>query len=184
MNGALPPSQPSPDFSSADVQRAYIGPAEAGRILLEFIAQGQAAAPPALLAQLLKAQFKSNCRYTAYPFSLIGASGIGIKQILPENPVRISLILNFTNIRDIPTPRSRGFLFEPSSPTTTVMTAANLAVYMRRALVMEGVNSFVNPGLAIAPGFRVLQLIPPPINAVSIVNTAGTACQGVVFEGV
>jgi hypothetical protein len=64
------------------------------------------------------------------------------------------------------------------------MTAANLAVYMRRALVMEGVNSFVNPGLAIAPGFRVLQLIPPPINAVSIVNTAGTACQGVVFEGV
>jgi hypothetical protein len=177
---ALQPSPPGPDFSSADVARVAIGPEEAGRILLQYIQQGAQADPTALLAAMVKSQVRANCRYIAYPFSL--PSSPGIQQIIGENPIRAALVLNITQPVDVATARERGFLLEPSSETFTLLTAEDAAVYLLRCLVTDTIVSTVLPA-QLSPGIKVFQMMPPPINAISVVNSGVDSIDGVIFEG-
>lgn len=178
----LQPSQPGPDFSAADLKRVGIGPEDAGRILAQYIQDGNISDPSALLAALLKSQVRANCRYMVYPFS-IGAV-IGIQQVLPENPLRQTLILNVIQNVDTATPTERGFLFEPGPIAFQGLTAQDAVVYIARALNIDTVDSFVNPGVALAPGIKALQLIPPPINAITVINNSGNSFDGLIVEGV
>lgn len=179
---ALAPSAPGPDLSAADLQRVGIGPEDAGRIIMQYVQQQAENDPVALLAALLKSQVSANCRYIVYPFNITGATGI--QQVVPENPLRKTLLINIRDTQDTAVAFNRGFLFQPGPLQFTALGALELLQYLRIALNTDATNSFILPGLATTPGIKVFQFRPPPTNPITVVTRSGTRFRGVIVEGI
>lgn len=180
----MPPSPVGRDFAQADVGRAAIGPAAAGRIILEYAAAGAKPDAVALLAGILKSQAKVNTRFIVTQFQLgdfVGPPYNGKKQqILPDNPLRQSLIL-VPNISastggDPPPGGTFGgtfYLFEPGPLTSDLFPFTDFPLYRSRAI-----------SSAFFSGAGLIEFNTTPTNPVTIVVSRLSIVQGIIIEGI
>jgi hypothetical protein len=165
---ALAPSPPGQDFAAADVQRAQIGPEEAGRIILQYQQAGKSADPTALLAALVKDAAKANSRQIVVPYRLVGGAQGQIQQLLPENPLRVHLSLwHLSGVASF-------YLLEPGPLQATDLPQTDIDAMQTRAL-----NNSV--GFILAATFEFYRV---PINAVTVFTNSAATIEGFVIEGV
>jgi hypothetical protein len=172
MAEQLKPSPPGYDFRSSDVQRAAIGPEEAGRIILQFLQEGVTADPTALLAAIVKTSQRRNCRMLIWTYSVgdptLGNPEYTIKQIVPENPMRKAL--GFFLLVGLGS--QAYWLLEPGPLQQTFIPVAQGLGMAKRSI-----KSSLVPG----GGY---QFFNPPTNAITAMVDEFGYNEGIILEGI
>lgn len=157
----MEPSKPGYHLSTADLQRAYIGPDILGRIIQQA---GQHPDTTALLAGILKSQRKNNARFRPAMFNFPAYN----RQLLfTENPNRSYLIIQNVGAGDLIV------LFEDGPVSIEDDSGSADAQQML-------INAQTR-GLRIVAGGYFEPLVPP-VNSITIF-TLNTETNGVAIEG-
>ncbi len=167
----ITPSRPGYAFSTADLARADVSPLEAARLIVanrEAAAQvaGDGGADPELkliLAAMLRAMKRANCRYQPFPFDFPIWTQ---QQVLTSNPLREYLMIQNVGNGDLLV------VFEETSVTATDFSAAS---------AQSQLTNKQTRALRIVSG-GYFEPLTPPTNAISIF-TLNAATNGIVIDG-
>lgn len=175
---ALQPTQPNYNFATGDLARVRLGPAEAVKIIMQYMESGiggRKPDPTLLLAALLRQQRKKNLYFYVTVWSLInpGFPGGYYQQILDQNLERMTLQIFINEQIGFPL-----FLFENGPKQPVGLSVPEYNAIRKRAVFLPQKPMDTLGGSPYNAFFHT------PINPVTVVINSPSTVYGTFVEGV